>query len=237
MNLATRCPACSTTFKVVTDQLRVSDGWVRCGRCSRVFDANEQMVDPARPVGVEAHAVEALDDDLPWTSPPVTGTSWERLPSLDLGGSFGELKKGEPFGPAADVEATLPQPFVSEAQAIGRNGPTAVVKDGAAHERLDEGVGETNAPFIVRMPSESSGATAERDRPDPPAVEPGVSFAGDRAGMRRRTGWRIALFALVLVALLVLAAQVLARSHDVGVACQSARLPLIAGHRFDSFRA
>ncbi|MDM0000220.1 zinc-ribbon and DUF3426 domain-containing protein [Variovorax sp. J22P240] len=39
MSLVTRCPACETTFKVVKDQLRISDGWVRCGRCSQVFDA------------------------------------------------------------------------------------------------------------------------------------------------------------------------------------------------------
>lgn len=39
MSLVTRCPACATTFKVVKDQLRISDGWVRCGRCSEVFDA------------------------------------------------------------------------------------------------------------------------------------------------------------------------------------------------------
>jgi len=39
MSLVTRCPSCATTFKVVRDQLRISDGWVRCGRCSNVFDA------------------------------------------------------------------------------------------------------------------------------------------------------------------------------------------------------
>lgn len=27
-------------FKVVPDQLRISDGWVRCGQCDEVFDAN-----------------------------------------------------------------------------------------------------------------------------------------------------------------------------------------------------
>ncbi|MES2532416.1 MAG: zinc-ribbon and DUF3426 domain-containing protein [Pseudomonadota bacterium] len=59
MSLATRCPACGTTFKVVPDQLRISDGWVRCGRCSRVFDANDQMVDPALPIAVEARGGDA----------------------------------------------------------------------------------------------------------------------------------------------------------------------------------
>ncbi len=33
-------------FKVVPDQLRVSEGWVRCGQCSEVFDANANLVDP-----------------------------------------------------------------------------------------------------------------------------------------------------------------------------------------------
>ena len=44
MSLATRCPACNTVFRVVQDQLRVSEGWVRCGRCSEVFNAVDQMV-------------------------------------------------------------------------------------------------------------------------------------------------------------------------------------------------
>jgi predicted Zn finger-like uncharacterized protein len=43
MSLVTRCPACATTFKVVRDQLRISDGWVRCGRCSEVFDATVEL--------------------------------------------------------------------------------------------------------------------------------------------------------------------------------------------------
>jgi len=30
-------------FKVVPDQLRVSEGWVRCGQCEEVFDANAHM--------------------------------------------------------------------------------------------------------------------------------------------------------------------------------------------------
>jgi predicted Zn finger-like uncharacterized protein len=30
-------------FKVVPDQLRISDGWVRCGQCDEVFDANAHL--------------------------------------------------------------------------------------------------------------------------------------------------------------------------------------------------
>ena len=45
VNMATRCTSCGTVFRVVPDQLRVSEGWVRCGRCSEVFNAAEHMVD------------------------------------------------------------------------------------------------------------------------------------------------------------------------------------------------
>ena len=44
MSLKTRCPACDTVFKIVPDQLKVSSGWVRCGRCAEVFDAAAHAV-------------------------------------------------------------------------------------------------------------------------------------------------------------------------------------------------
>lgn len=43
-SLATRCPSCDTAFRVVPDQLRLADGWVRCGRCGEVFDASQALV-------------------------------------------------------------------------------------------------------------------------------------------------------------------------------------------------
>ena len=43
MSLMTQCPSCAIVFKVVPDQLRISDGWVRCGQCNVVFDANANL--------------------------------------------------------------------------------------------------------------------------------------------------------------------------------------------------
>jgi predicted Zn finger-like uncharacterized protein len=48
MSLATRCTACGTVFRVVQDQLKVSEGWVRCGRCDEVFNALEGLFDLER---------------------------------------------------------------------------------------------------------------------------------------------------------------------------------------------
>ncbi len=48
MSLATRCTTCGTVFRVVQDQLKVSEGWVRCGRCNEVFNALEGLFDLER---------------------------------------------------------------------------------------------------------------------------------------------------------------------------------------------
>jgi predicted Zn finger-like uncharacterized protein len=45
MSMATRCVTCGTIFRVVQDQLKVSEGWVRCGRCDEVFNALEGLFD------------------------------------------------------------------------------------------------------------------------------------------------------------------------------------------------
>ena len=44
MSLVTRCTSCGTLFKVVADQLKISEGWVRCGQCATVFDAQANLV-------------------------------------------------------------------------------------------------------------------------------------------------------------------------------------------------
>lgn len=39
MSWITRCPACGTTYKVVPDQLKIAQGWLRCGQCQHAFDS------------------------------------------------------------------------------------------------------------------------------------------------------------------------------------------------------
>ncbi len=46
MSLIASCPHCHTLFKVVPDQLRLAQGWVRCGQCDNVFDALENLLTP-----------------------------------------------------------------------------------------------------------------------------------------------------------------------------------------------
>lgn len=127
-NLATRCPVCATVFRVVPDQLRVSDGWVRCGRCAEVFNAAERLVDidatatsrtldeAAPAAGDSAHAEARMAEDDAAVAPLPSSTdaaSAADAPGLapDLERPFSAmLNAPEPPGPAPDASQTLPDP-------------------------------------------------------------------------------------------------------------------------------
>jgi predicted Zn finger-like uncharacterized protein len=86
MSLATRCPACGTIFRVVQDQLKVSEGWVRCGQCHEVFHGIEALFDldsdpavaarraaarqPAAPPPTRVFAEQRASAPIPVATPP-----------------------------------------------------------------------------------------------------------------------------------------------------------------------
>ena len=43
MALATTCPQCKTSFKVIPDQLKLRRGLVRCGVCQHVFSGIDYL--------------------------------------------------------------------------------------------------------------------------------------------------------------------------------------------------
>jgi predicted Zn finger-like uncharacterized protein len=86
MRLITQCPACSTVFRVVPDQLRISEGWVRCGHCDEVFDGNAhlQTLSDVDDAGVyEAQTDTNLADGSNLTQPGRIEPSGP-LPSFDV---------------------------------------------------------------------------------------------------------------------------------------------------------
>lgn len=88
MSLATRCTHCGTIFKVVQDQLKVSEGWVRCGRCNEVFNALPALFD--------------LEKDPP--PPRSTQTQVAEPPPPQPPPAFHAQAEPEP-GPQTDVHA------------------------------------------------------------------------------------------------------------------------------------
>jgi len=68
MTLATTCPQCKTSFKVVPDQMKLRRGLVRCGRCHHVFSGIDSLTYIEQPAQHEPAA--AIDGPDPQEEPP-----------------------------------------------------------------------------------------------------------------------------------------------------------------------
>lgn len=114
MALATRCPACSTVFRISTAQATAKGGTVRCGQCRHVFNSldalvrvedleviEEVQVAQQPTSGDVASAVEAASD--------VAGESVEPT-TLREGDEAAASPAAEPFSPdAAAPDAAAPE--------------------------------------------------------------------------------------------------------------------------------
>ena len=71
MSQITRCPACATMFKVVDGQLKVAQGWVRCGQCGEVFEASLHLLaDGASEAQTALYAGQGKFGQAPWPPSP-----------------------------------------------------------------------------------------------------------------------------------------------------------------------
>lgn len=102
MSLATRCTHCGTIFKVVQDQLKVSEGWVRCGRCQAVFNAIPALFD--------------LDTQAP---PPRTGTN----PAPQAAAPQTTAPAAPVVSPPPPAPAPAPRPMVAAATEATHSSP------------------------------------------------------------------------------------------------------------------
>lgn len=196
MSLATRCTSCGTVFRVVQDQLKVSEGWVRCGRCDAVFNALEGLFD--------------LDRDAPpeWTAPPASA-----------GAAVVDLQVGDADdGPSLERDPSLvdridEQIFGARRSAFG--GLTGIGRgergDDFADARFDS-VPPDDAALALTPPG---AAIVDSE----PAVVKDAEAPGFVRDAERRTRWEgsgtrklLALSALLLGVLL--ASQVLHQQRD-----------------------
>lgn len=197
MSRITRCPACVTLFKVVPDQLRISEGWVRCGQCDEVFDAS-------------LHLLPELPE--------------ESLQSVD---PTPDLTSDEAARPAAILEEPVPDPapdvLVVENEAL--IGPAEIESLPVECAPVDEPpappVDVQLEPIEVDTPSSISEAL------EPVAELSDVSFLRDQEGdCFWLNPWiRAALFMLGLVSLLALSGQVVVHERDRIAASQPSLKP------------
>lgn len=114
MTLATTCPRCKTSFKVVADQLKLRRGMVRCGVCQTVFSGLEQL----RYVEANSNLNPDRSDN-----PDVINTSDPVQPSKPSGvitAMFDDYERDK----AASLAQTKPAPMDLDQVKIAANLPT-----------------------------------------------------------------------------------------------------------------
>ena len=101
MSFATRCTSCGTIFRVVVDQLKVSEGWVRCGRCHAVFNAEQGLFD------LEHDAPPAWDEPAAADDTPATEATEENFSSHEQSVPDPSDESEPPLGIGAAARASL----------------------------------------------------------------------------------------------------------------------------------
>ncbi len=206
MSLATRCTACGTVFRVVQDQLKVSEGWVRCGRCNEVFSALEGLFDlerdtpPDWPAGVpmRAHTPPA---PLPTGEPSVANIS--EVSPADESDSLIHKIDAQLMGSRESDQGSTPATRINERDR--RDFPDAQFDS----DMLADDTAEAQSTV-----TETPWATDPRADPvDSPAAPAFVEAARKRT--RLQSPWRRALAGLAVVSLLsALAVQAVHHFRD-----------------------
>jgi predicted Zn finger-like uncharacterized protein len=199
MSLITRCPACRTMFKVVPDQLRISEGWVRCGQCEEIFDAQANLQSAASPVEPAA-ATSAFEGEL------AAALSNEAAPVH---------APQEPGGLRTTPSAERIEP---QLEAVG--GDTLLLPEGSAY-----GMDETRPLVADEEPAPMAAAAPARTEPAPPEL----SFMRQTRPPSRwhRPLVRATLLVLSLLLVLGLALQLLVQERDLLAARHPELRPLV----------
>jgi predicted Zn finger-like uncharacterized protein len=124
MALAAVCPSCSTRFRVVADQLKLRNGWVRCGSCGHAFNAVERLgYVPDDTIVMRRSVLEELAAQIkpataptPHPSPPAQASKLA-APAQDAGLPWPRLDKGDAQQAAAPVLTPTAAPKAAAAPA------------------------------------------------------------------------------------------------------------------------
>lgn len=238
MSLATRCTACGTIFRVVQDQLKVSEGWVRCGRCQEVFNALEGLFDlerdppPQRPQPRAAEpappaAVAATPAGDEWDSTQSESRSAAPAEEADLPAtSESDVLDSRFLRRELDGYAEEPgdneriEPDFADAQfpsELLQEGPPAV--DGGALEK--EALPRRIRGSRLRSRSKKLEGSSE-------TASPQFVRSADRAARWRRPWVRAILAGLVLALMALLAVQMAYQWRDLLAAERPDMQPYLA---------
>jgi predicted Zn finger-like uncharacterized protein len=197
MSLITRCPACRTMFKVVPDQLRISEGWVRCGQCEEIFDAQSNLQE----------VVPQAETAAPVFQGELAAAMASDAPAVQVPDEVG-ARRGEPR--SERIEPQL--------EPVG--GDTLLLPEGSAY-----GMDETRPLLADEAPGPT--APAAPARAEPAAPELSFMRQIRQPSRWHRPLVRATLLVLSLLLVLGLALQLLVQERDRVAAWHPELRPLV----------
>jgi len=231
VSLATRCTECGTVFRVVQDQLKVSEGWVRCGRCSAVFNALENLCnvdgDEAPAAGLLRREADAAHDHRPAAAEAMFAEV-----EADPHAAYGEPSRDNPHAAQIDPYGQADPATARPAEARGG------LEVDEAH---DAAFAPTHGPdslapmpvdddsAIVTFSSESPADPPPAPPPPAPVPEPAPQFvrAANRDAFWRRPRMQAAVIVATVLLGLLLAGQLARANRDLLAAHVPATLPAL----------
>lgn len=211
MSLATRCTSCGTVFRVVQDQLKVSEGWVRCGRCNAVFNALEGLFDLGRDMPTEWDATDPGHGAPPAT--PATAPEPAPASRTDQASTRYRVEAGAPLSTAGHDELDpIDAHLFRNRRAEGDKTPAVLVD---ARDRLEFSDARFDSDLFAENVSEGEGELIESpisgagDLPLESAYQqPDFLRRAERRARWRSTPVRVALGAVCALGLALLVLQV-----------------------------
>lgn len=221
--MITQCSACGTFFRVVPDQLKIADGWVRCGACGEVFDAREHLESSSTPAALaavpETGPAGAVAEEKPDSSTTAQGVD-VRLDELE--------QHPPPAAPAPPPAGPAPEAVpaatatAAPAPAPAELAPEPAVESGAEPAWYTE--------FKQSYPAAGGSGPPELD--DDPMTATALEDVSFVREARSREFWesapvRALLSFMALALLLLLIAQVVLHQRDRIAATQPQLRPLL----------
>ena len=225
MSQITCCPSCGTRFRVVADQLRISQGWVRCGLCQEVFDATENLVP-------EPHETPAADQSVAQVSAEakLSPDQPDKVDPQEDSGSDEAAEAAEPRAAAPGMVAQDGEAGVESASATGEAEYVEPGGDpGASPEPAADARAEVLEPeqSVAAEGEEADAAISGGDAAEPGNTEPGFVRVARRKAFWRRPVVRGALVLACLCAVLGLGGQYAWHCRDALAAQNPALQPLL----------
>ena len=225
MSLATRCSSCGTVFRVVQDQLKISEGWVRCGRCKDVFNALEGLFDLGRDVPVEWHESPAAEGaaPAPAATPPQSAVEAGEAAPAATGAIFGI--------PPSPIDGLLADPIDAH---LFRNRGAEADRSVDARDRLEFSDARFDSDLFAENPALDTTlvevlSTGVGDLPlESEGQQPDFLRRAERRARWRSAPARLALGALSTVAAIVLLLQVGYHFRDALAAQWPSTRPMLA---------